>query len=269
MKADFAIAQIITGIIIIATTLIIGLFMYRRGMRTRDVKLRVKAYVLWGVGGLLTGMLFFPALAYLYTEHLWFESVGYDNIFWQILKTRWGLLFKFFLVAVGFMGLNLFLGDRLCPVSREFARWTRQRTNHFYYTMFIVIIFMAFLLAVPMMFLWDDFIRYDNYESPENAEPVFFGKELGFFLFSFPVYRWVSFWLKVLLWATVLIVAIQYNFYYRRDPQTMARVEHYLIFHGSILWLMLLGISLCRSQINIWNFYIPREHLGDSDILMG
>ncbi|MCZ6777125.1 MAG: UPF0182 family protein [Ignavibacteria bacterium] len=262
-KADLAIAQIIIGIIISATTLVIGFFMYQRGMRTRDVKLRVKAYVLWAVGGLLTGVLFFPALAYLYTEHLWFESVGYDNIFLKNLKTRWALHFKFLLLEVGFMGLNLFLGDRLCPVSREVARWTRQRTNHFYYTMFIVIIFMAFLLAVPMMFLWDDFIRYDNYESPENAEPMFFGKELGFFLFSFPVYRWVSFWLKVLLWATVLIVAIQYNFYYRRDPQTMARVKHYLIFHGSILWLMLLGISLCRSQINIWNvLYTSRTPWG-------
>jgi len=59
-KADLAIAQIIIGIIISATTLVIGFFMYRRGMRTRDVKLRVKAYVLWVVGGLLTGVLFFP-----------------------------------------------------------------------------------------------------------------------------------------------------------------------------------------------------------------
>ena len=187
MKADLAIALIIIGIIISVTTLVIGFFMHRRGMRTRDLKLRVKAYVLWVVGVLLTGVLFFPALAYLYTEHLWFESVGYDNIFWQILKTRWGLLFKFFLVAVGFMGLNLFLGDRLCPISREFARWTRQRTNHFYYTMFIVIIFMAFLLAVPMMFLWDDFLRDDHRISSNIIEPVF-EKELGFFLFSFAIH---------------------------------------------------------------------------------
>ncbi len=251
-KADLAIAQILIGITISATTLVIGFFMYRRGMRTRDVKLRVKAYVLWVVGGLLTGVLFFPALAYLYTEHLWFESVGYDNIFWEILKTRWGLLFKFFLVAVGFMGLNLFLGDRLCPVSREFARWTRERTNHFYYTMFIVIIFMAFLLAVPMMFLWDDFLRDDHQISSNIIEPVF-EKELGFFLFSFPIHYWMSIWVKVLLWTTVLIVALSYNFYYRRDPQTMARVEHYLVFHGSALWLMLLAADIWRNRINIWN----------------
>ena len=115
-KADLAIAQIIIGIIISATTLVIGFFMYRRGMRTRDVKLRVKAYVLWVVGGLLTGVLFFPALAYLYTEHLWFESVGYDNIFWEILKTRWGLLFKFFLVAIDFVRYHVNLRDGLVQV---------------------------------------------------------------------------------------------------------------------------------------------------------
>jgi len=160
------------------------------------------------------------------------------------------------------MGANLFVGDRLCPVSREFARWTRERTVRFYRSLLISIVLVAGLLSVPMMFLWDDFLRYENGVLTGITEPVF-QKDLSFYLFSLPVYRWVSVWVKVLLWATLLFVGLLYNFYHRRDPQTMAMVERRLVFHAAVLWLMLFGVSLWRSQINIWNLlYAARSPWG-------
>ncbi len=206
--------------------------------------------------------LVWPAMAYLYTEHLWFESVGYDNIFWKLLKIRWGSFAKFALIAIGFMGLNLFIGDRLCPVSSEFARWTRERTIRFYQGILILILLAGCFLSAPMMLLWDDFLRYDNRALTGAIEPIF-QKDIGFYLFTFPIYRWVSLWLKALLWVNLLVVGLLYNFYHRRDPQTMAKVEHRLVFHASVLWLMLLGVSLWRSQINIWNvLYTVLARLG-------
>ena len=174
------------------------------------------------------------------------------------MKTQWGLFAKFALIAIGFMGLNFLAGDRLCPVSREFARWPRERTTRFYRSILILILLAGCILAVPMMFLWENFLRYDN-RVLAGVIPVFpqetpvLQKDIGFYLFEFPFYRWVSLWVKALLWLNVAVVGLLYNFYHHRDPQTMAKVEHRVVFHGSVLWLMLLGVSLWRSQINIWN----------------
>ena len=273
MKADLAIAQIIIGIVIAIGSLIVGFFMRRRGKRMRNLKLRMQAHILWLVGGLLSLVLCFPAIAYLYTEHLWFKSVRYEDVFWNLLKTRWSVLFKFFVVAFGFMALNLFIGNRVCKVSGGVSRWTRELTVQFYYTLLISIALLALLLAIPMMFLWDDFLRYENGALTGITVPDFgrelawnffpFPKDLGFYLFSFPVYRWASLWLKGLLWVTVIVVAVMYNGYHRRNAGTRGRVQHYFIVHGSVLWLLLLGVSLWRGQIGIWNvLYTARTPWG-------
>ena len=273
MRADFAIAQIIIGTLIAVGALIAGFFMRRRGKRMRNFKLRMQAYILWVVGGLLAVVLCFPAIAYLYTEHLWFKSVRYEDVFWNLLKTRWSVLFKFAAVAFGFMALNVFIGSRVCKVSGGVSRWTRELTGQFYYTLLISILLLSLLLAVPMMFLWDDFLRYENGASTGIAVPDFerelawnffpFPKDLGFYLFSFPVYRWASLWLKGLLWVTAIVVAVMYNGYHRRNAGMRGRVQHYFIVHGSVLWLMLLGASLWRSQTSIWNvLYTSRTPWG-------
>ena len=273
MKADLAIAQIVIGILIAIGALIAGFFMRRRGKRMRNFKLRMQAYILWIVGGLLALVLCFPAIAYLYTEHLWFKSVRYEEVFWNLLKTRWSVLFKFAAVAFGFMALNVFIGSRVCKVSGGVSRWTRELTVQFYYTLLVSILLLSLLLAVPMLFLWDDFLRYDNGASTGITVPDFerelawnffpFPKDLGFYLFSFPVYRWGSLWLKGLLWVTVIVVAVMYNGYHRRNAGTRGRVQHYFIVHGSVLWLMLLGASLWRGQTSIWNvLYTSRTPWG-------
>ncbi len=339
-KADLAIVQILFAAILTVISIMSAVLMLQHAKRIRSLKLRVQAHLLWCGVCLISAYLFFPEVAYLYTEHLWFEQVGYAHVFWGLLKGRWGLLIKFMAVAIVFIGMNSFVGHRLCPISTEFARWTRDRTKQFYVLLAFLIFSISIVLAIPMMFFWDDFVRYDNGQewtgTPEtvfqkllfvaNEElatdldkgsvtenlrrefekngmvlsqnvdlrtpgfnrkgikwvitdrdnkktysiakkndslSFYVPKDLSFFLFEFPVYQRVSLWLKVLMWANLLVTGFLYNFYYRRDPQTMARVEHYLVVHGSILWLMLLAVSLWRSQINIWGvLYRSRAPLG-------
>ena len=262
MNADLAIAQILVGLVIGVSTLTAGVFVCRRAKRTQNPGLLIKAYGTWLAGLLLMVVLLWPALAYLYIEHLWFESVNYANIFWGVLQTRWGLFAKFALVAMGFLGLNLFIGDKLCPIASDGTRWPREQTRRFYWTMLISIVLAACFLAIPMMFLWDDFIRYENRGLTDVITFVSHNalqKELGFYLFNFPIYRWVSLWLKILLWVTLVIVAILYHFYRRRDVRATVRVERRFALHASTLWLTLLGVSLCRSQVNIWNVLYTRR----------
>ena len=161
-KADFAIVQILSAAILTVISIAIAVLMLQQAKRVRSFKLRLQAHLLWSGMCFFSAYLFLPAIAYLYTEHLWFQHVGYSNIFWGLLKGRWGLFLKFVTIASVFIGMNFFIGHRICPISTEFARWTRDRTRKFYYLMAFLILFVSVVLAAPMMFFWDDFVRYEK-----------------------------------------------------------------------------------------------------------
>lgn len=286
MSASLAIAQILLSTLLVAVTLIWGIRRYRRSNRHRRSTFKVQAYLLWCLSGCIALSSFVP-MAYLYTEHLWFESVGYADVFWKLQKTRWGIFGACFIVAVGFMNVNAAIANILCPESREFSRWTHTRTFSFHRTVFCIIFFAALILATPMLLLDDTFLRYQNRPVAENGQPMaqlesetaaaestpirseggegaakvvgaaeathLFGKHRYFYLFTFPLYRWLSLWIEIMLWTTCVIVGLLYNFYYRRDAHTMARVKRHIIFHGSILWLMLLAAGFWRAYVNLWS----------------
>lgn len=260
MSVNFAIAQLFISAFLCTLTFVWGIFRYRKRERHRRGTAKLQAYLLWCLSGIIAVSSFVP-LAYLYTEYLWFESVGYTDVFWQRHKTRWGIFGLFFLVAIGFMNVNAAIANRLCPESREFRRWTHTRTVSFHWTVFFLTFFAAVLLAVPMLLLDDAAIRYLNrpmadaaplQNAPTAAGDVF-GKPIDFYLFNFPMHQWVSLWVKILLWVTCAVVGLLYNFYYRRDARTMTRVKKYIVVHGSLLWLMLLATGMWRSFVNLWN----------------
>lgn len=250
MTPDFAIAWLIFNIILVTITLTWGIFRYRRGIWYRKLSLKIQAYLLWGIGSvaLLSSMIPF---AYLYTEHLWSTSVNNADVFWKLRRVRWGIFFGFFFVALAFMNLNAVIAKRLCPEPREFSRWTHQRTVAYHRTFFLGTVFLAILFAIPMMSLQDIFIRF--LERPtEKVEPFLLGKDRNFYLFTFPTHRAVSLWVEILLWVTCGVVGLLYNFYYRRDARSMGYVKRNIVFHGSILWLMLLAVGIWRIYVYLW-----------------
>ena len=254
MTADLAIAQLLLSTLLIGVTFISGIFRYRRsGYWRRGVHSKLQAYLLWTLSALITLGCFFP-LAHLYTEHLWFENIGYADVFWGLQKVRWGIFGVCFIAAAGFMNANAAIAHILCPESREFRRWTHTQTFSFHRLVICITLIAALLLAVPMLLLDDIVLRYLNKPDAVAAEaPLHFGMDRNFYLFSFPLHRWVSLWIEITLWVTCVVVGLLYNFYYRRDAHTMARVKRHIIFHGSVLWLLLLLVGGWRSYVHLWN----------------
>ena len=250
MTPDLAIAWLIFNVILVTITLVWGISRYRRGIWYRRLSLKIQAYLLWGIGGIALLSSMFP-FSYLYTEHLWFTSVNFADVFWKLRKVRWGLFFGFFFVALAFMNLNVVIAKRLCPEPREFSRWTHQRTVSYHRTFFVGTVFLAILFAVPMMSLQDIFIRY--LERPnERVVPFLLRYDRNFYLFSYPAHQAVSLWVEILLWMTCGVVGLLYNFYYRRDARSMGYVKRNIVFHGSILWLMLLAVGIWRIHVYLW-----------------
>ena len=266
MTADFAIIQLLLSTLLIGVTLIWGIFRYRRsGYWRRGVHNKLQAYLLWTLSALIALSCFIP-LAHLYTEHLWFENVGYANVFWGLQKVRWGIFGVCFIVAAGFMNANTAIAHILCPESREFRRWTYIQTFSFHRMVIWITLIAALLLAAPMLLLDDVVLRYlnqpdaavarlGNLASEEGAAAgsLHFGMDRNFYLFSFPLHRWVSLWVQVTLWVTCVVVGLLYHFYYRRDAHSMSRVKRHILFHGSVLWLLLLIVAGWRSYAHLWN----------------
>ena len=321
MTPDISIAWLLLNVVVITITLIWGIYRYRRGIWYRKLSLKFQAYFLWGIGGIALLSSFSPH-SYLYTEHLWFfENVGYPDVFWKIIKIRWGLFFGFFFAALVFMNINAVIAKRLCPEPREFSRWVHDQTVSFHRTFFCGSILIAIIFAVPMMSLHDEYILYTGQPKEEkvalaNAEQQeveiadaeqqaaektnidqetteivpaeleddeiadleeldtektdtvinqqskeesrFFGKDVNFYLFSYPMHKAISLWIQILFIVTCGIVGLLYNFYYRRDARSMGYVKRNIVLHGSILWLLLLAVAIWRGYVNLWGkVYTP------------
>ena len=270
MTADLAIAQLVFSALLVSVTFIWGIFRYRRGdYYRRDRYSKLQAYFLWGLSGVLTISTFYP-LAWLYIEHLWSENLGYANVFWGLHKIRWGFFALCFIVAAGFMNINVGIANMLCPESREFRRWTHTRTFSFHRTVVCITIVLGLLMAAPMLLMDDIALRFLHQPEvagetavgvPDGeagtaavaaADGLHFGKDRNFYLFSYPMHKWLNLWIQILLWVTCVVVGLLYNFYYRRDAHTMARVKRHIIFHGTALWLLLLLVNGWNSYTNLW-----------------
>lgn len=256
MTANLAIAQLLLSVCLVSVALIWGIFRYRRGdYRRRDRYSKLQAYLLWTVGGLIGLSTFYP-LSLLYTEHLWQESLGRTDVFWGLHKIRWGFFLLCFIVAAGFMNINAAIANVLCPEPREFRRWTHTRTFSFHRTVVFITIVLGLLMATPMLLMDDIVLRYLNQPDAEavsaGKDTLHFGKDRNFYLFSFPMHKWMSIWIQTLLWVTCIVVGLLYNFYYRRDAHTMARVKRHIIFHGTALWMLLLIVNGWGSYVYLW-----------------
>ena len=235
MTANIAIAQLMLSALLVSVTFIWGIFRYRRAdYHRRDRYKKLQAYLLWGLSGLITISTFYP-LSFLYTEHLWSENLGVADVFWGLHKIRWGFFALCFIVAAGFMNINAAIANILCPESREFRRWTHIRTFSFHRTVIGITIVLGLLMAAPMLLLDDIVLRYLHQPSaevaavagkPDVAAPdgeagaaavpveagLHFGKDRNFYLFSYPMHKWMSLWIQILLWVTVhrCRVAVQF-----------------------------------------------------------
>lgn len=276
MTANLAIAQLVLSALLVSVTFIWGIFRYRRGdYYRRDRHSKLQAYLLWGLSGIIGLSTFYP-LAWLYIEHLWHENLGYADVFWGFHKIRWGFFALCFIVAAGFMNINAAIANMLCPESREFRRWTHTQTFSFHRTIVGITIVLGLLMATPMLLLDDIALRFlyqpdstvaavagdpdvaaPDREADAEAAPaedgLHFGKDRNFYLFSYPMHKWMSLWVQILLWVTCVVVGLLYNFYYRRDAHTMSRVKRHIIFHGTALWLLLLVVAGWRAFANLWD----------------
>lgn len=167
------------------------------------------------IGGLAIYLLL-TALGTLWTDYLWFESVGLRNVWLR----NWGLaiLLGAIGVVVAFLVLwgALKLVDRVSPrwapfdlteeeeIVERFREWIEPRIRQ---VRILVTGGLALILGLTLAAWRDDVFRFINGRSFGSEDPIF-GVDVGFYVFQLPLWQAAVDWVFSLLVLTLIVVAV-------------------------------------------------------------
>ena len=159
-------------------------------------------------------VLFFGAGTFIswYVEALWFESLGYGDVFWTTITlktvTFWSFTLATFLVLFGaFRALRPASGTgRVLYVNGQPVTFSLQPVITI--VSWVVALLVALAAGSGMMQEWSTFALFTNAPSPEGAsaaiDPIF-GRDIPFYLFTLPAWNLLATWLTTI--AVVVLLA--------------------------------------------------------------
>jgi len=140
------------------------------------------------VAGLIAAVLFligFFVFVNLYTDYLWFRSLGFAQRFLRVLRFEVALYFSGFAAAFVFLFL----------IFRHAFGWVNGRLRR--YGSLPLALGLSLLLGVWTSGLWPKVLLYLNQVRSEATEPIFL-RSVSYYLFSLPLYSSLVGWLILL-----------------------------------------------------------------------
>ena len=223
------------------------------------------------VGGLLVVLaLSATGFARLYTDRLWFESIGYEGVWRRILLTRIGLVTGFTLLFFVLAWGNLRLADRLAPRRRLpsggpdlLTRYDVLLVRRSGALRLVVSLVLALVAGGGTSSQWESWLLFRHPERFGWKDPLH-GVDAGFYVFQLPFLSFVVDWLFASLVVTAVLVAGAHylNGGIRRDGGS-ERVAPAVKLHLSIL---LFVVAIVRAAGYVLDRYqLVGSHRGTFD----
>src|SRR5271166_4680619 len=214
----------------------------------------------------------------------WFSSIGYVGVFWTALAAKAALFVVVFAFSTLLLWANATLALRFAPRPRlrvpaafnpSFATfqapapWAGShglQPSSLVWRLIIlaVAVILGLLIALGESSRWDLILRF-IYQAPYGRNDPLFDKDIGFYLFSLPVYVAVKNWL---MWLLVLAGLMAGAIYFAHGEISPGRpswsVSPAAIAHGSAL----LGLFL---SVKAWAYGLDRYLLlyDDNGVVVG
>jgi uncharacterized membrane protein (UPF0182 family) len=142
------------------------------------------------------------SIAGFYTDFLWFDHLGFRDMFVKRLTVRVVVFAATFVIA-----LAVLLGNWLLARRRALREATPQqgllRAGGIRALIIGVGLVLAFLFASAAASQWEELLLLQNAQGFGLAEPIF-GRDVGFYIFQLPVYEFFQGWLVTLLFVAAL-----------------------------------------------------------------
>lgn len=164
----------------------------------------------------VAGYLLLTAAGTLWTDFLWFDSLGYRDVWLR----NWSVSLLLGAIGVGLtfgvLWLNLWLVDRFSPrwapfdlteeeeLIERFREWIEPRVRQ---VRFFVTAGLALILGLTLTAWRDDVFLFLNSQGFGEADPIF-NTDLGFYMFQLPLWQAAVDWLFSLFVLTTVVVAV-------------------------------------------------------------
>jgi len=212
------------------------------------------------LAGALTLFIFINISKGLYTEWLWFSSLGYGSVYTTILKTKVLVFFSAAIIfCILFLG-NLVLATRLAPKTEaHFWPWAivRQLQPILRWNVILGTAMLSLIFGLVAQGNWEVVLRFFNGQPFGITDPVFH-REIGFYVFSLPFLHLLRGWLMGALIITLLGSAGVYLLSYtvQRLKFDFARP---VLAHVGGLVIAILGLFAWGYWLGIWELVFSRR----------
>jgi len=155
-------------------------------------------------------------LAGLYTDYLWFDSLGSTPVWRGLLSARLGMAAAFTVLAFVLLWSNLRIADRLAPTrpppgpEEEAMREVRvvlDRSPRGF--RILVSAVLALIVGTVAGGRWHDWLLFRNARSFGVADPQF-GHDVGFYVFRLPFLAFLADWFFTVLVITLVVTAARH-----------------------------------------------------------
>jgi uncharacterized membrane protein (UPF0182 family) len=223
-------------------------------------RVRRLLWVVIGVG--LVGLIALRSLATLWTDYLWYSSVGQVGVWTTLVFTRLWLVIAASLVAAGIHWLNLFIVDRLSPrrgvmpgspdeeLLMRYQTWVEPRSGR---VRLAAAAFFGILIGLGAGSWWQDWLLFSKGGSFGLSDPIF-NHDIGLYVFDVPFMRDVFGWaFQLTLVLTLVVVAVHYLNGGISIQGPGKRASSGVKAHISILLAVLVLLKAVGYQLDKWD----------------
>jgi len=188
----------------------------------------------------------------IYTEWLWFDSLGFSSVYTTILTTKVWLFFVGAFVFLALLLANLFLVRWLSPSSGgsniigQGMLFVRRAID---IVILAVAAFISLIFGLVTSSQWEMVLRFAHATDFNVVEPLL-ERDVGFYIFKLPLYHFIQGWL---VWAVVLILLFTAAVYVLNIGFNRASFTRWIKGHLLALGAVLFFLIAWSYRLNIFD----------------
>ena len=207
--------------------------------------------------------------ASFYTDALWYNHLGFQNLFWKMFWAKILMVIIFGAVFFVLLYLNVYLARKIPPSQKisvegspleSFIRKAKDAWGKFIRIgTFVFCILAAFFAGLGWGGKWEIVLKFLNHTSFGTKDPLF-NKDIGFYAFSYPFQRAIVDWLTASLIFIIFVTAAVYLFTggirLKRGPDMLAP---HVKAHLSVLLALIFLVKAWSYRLNMYEVLFSKR----------
>jgi uncharacterized membrane protein (UPF0182 family) len=152
----------------------------------------------------------------VYPDWLWFKNLDFSPVFWTMLLSKFGFGLLVWILLVLIITINIIFAQRIGSQARRAPLEGSGSTgfyglssNTFNILLTAMVLIGSLVIASKGSAKWDMVLKY-IYQQPFGTSDPIFNLDLGFYIFSLPLYIYIREGLLVLLLFSAAIIVVWY-----------------------------------------------------------